>query len=773
MPHLRANTSFSTLGQVFLVLALACTAAVAAPIATARPAGAAIDTWYATVDRVNDGDTFEVLWNRGDAQPAGLTNRIRLIGVDTNETTTNQCFAAAAAAFVEARIPAGTVVRLRARDSGSNASGRPLRHVFYGPGFERNLSLELIEAGLGLAASYDDEPDYRSDYFEAVEGAVNAGAGMFGEGACGGSPSTWPQLDVHVNWDAPGADNNNPNGEYIQIENRGSQSLVMNGWTFRSSARNSGNTKSIPNGTTVPAGGRLKVHMGSGTNRAGHTYIGESKGWFDNTADVLYLRDQHLNVRAFQIWPCTVTCGTSGTLKVEAVSFDAPGDDNANPNGEWVRLRNIGPATIDLTDWKLQDNGTDYHFRSGLTIARGATVTVHVGKGSNSLSTLYWGNNAGILANSGDALWVFNDRHVPIDCYAYGSAECENEPVRGAVQVTAHYDAKGKDARHPNREWVALENTSDKRVNISGHKVRVARKVYTFPSGTRIEPGKRLRLRVGSGKNTASNHYWRQPEGIMANSGGSVQLLDRRNQVLVEHRWKCSDCGPDGPFVITRVKFNAAGKDSKNLNGEWVRIRNTGDERANLRDYMVKVGGKQHVFVKSKWVKPGKSVTLHMGRGRDKGSDLYWGSKREILKNKGRKVALYTPHRELVDCSAYRRASCPAGSVGLATAVKLVVNYDAEGDDAVNLNGEYVDVRNTTNASISLDGYELYSDGESYRFDAGDVIPAGKRIRVRSGKGTDSGLVRYAHTDMAPFSNTADEVELRTTSGRVVSVVTW
>ena len=650
------------LAQIMAAFAMVASVAFAVPVATAPPAAAQTQVWYATVTAIADGDTFTVAWNRGDAAPTGVSkpDTIRVLGVDTNEVASSQCFADAATDFVEERIPVGTVVRLEARDMQSAASGRPLRHVKFGSGYSRNLALEVIQAGLGLAASYDDEPDYRDDYYEAVEQAVVAGRGMFAEGACGGSPGSWPDLDVHVNWDAEGADNNNENGEWIQITNNGPSTLTMNGWTFRSSARNSGNTLSIPNGTSVAPGRTLKIRMGSGTNNSNNIYMGQTKGWFDNDSDIFYLRDNNLNVRAFQVWPCTVSCADHGTLKIEHVQWDAPGNDNDAPNGEYVVLRNVGNARIDLTNWKVQDNGVDYHFKNGDSIGVNQAITLRVGQGSDSGSTRYWGNGSGIFSNStGDAVWVFSDTHIPVDCYSYGSFECEDEPVRGAIVMTAHYDAKGSDANNPNREWIALANTSDDRVNISGHRIVIGNHTYTFPSGTRIDAGKRLRLRIGSGSNTSANHYWGFSSGIMPNGGGTVQLLDPSGDVLLQHRWQCgADCGWDGPFVIDRVKYNAPGKDRTNPNGEWIRIENVGDDRASLRDYMVRVGKRQYHFLENVWLDPGDTIRIRIGRGTDTNSTFYWGHHRDMLRNKGKVVSLWTPQRERVDCVDWGDKSC-------------------------------------------------------------------------------------------------------------------
>lgn len=752
-------------------MALVATAAVAVPAASAPPADAQVQVWYAQVTHINDGDTFEVAWNQGDDAPPGLgqPNRIRVLGVDTNEVSSSQCFADAAETFTESLIPIGTVVRLEARNELSEAGGRPLRHVFFGPNHERDLALELVEAGLGLAASYDIEPDYRDDYYEAGEQAYLDGVGMWAEGACGGNPASWPEIDVTVNYDAAGADDGNLNDEYIQIRNEGPGTLDMTGWSFRSSARSSGEQKMIPNGTTIPDGGKLRIHMGSGTDTATDIYIGETSPWLANDDDVIYIRDADLNIRYFQRWPCTVTCRPQHAVIVEEVQYDAPGSDTTNPNGEWVRIRNIGNGSVDLTDWKLQDNGEDYHFADGETLAEGEALEIRVGSGSDSGDVRYWGRSAGILANGGDALRVFTDHHEEVDCFSWGSVDCGDENVLGSIQITANYNAAGNDSTNPNGEWVAVENTGDENVDLTGYRVYTPGHSYTFPSGTVLTPGFRVRLRVGSGSDTAYNLYWGKPSGILANGGDYVQLRSPENEPLIEHAWPCGgSCGPEHSLVIHAVRYDAAGSDAANPNGEWIQIRNAGYQTTNLRDWKIKVGKKQFVETGNHKLSPGEIVRIRIGDGTDTSSTLYWGRSSGILRNSGHTVKLYTPHRQLVDCHGWGSRSCGASKQGVAAAVDVSINWDAAGDDAANPNGEWVNLANHSSSDVRLDGYELYSDGKTYVFDSGDVIPSGHRMRVYNGSGNDAGLERYAANDMDAFANDADEIVLRATDRDVM-----
>ena len=108
------------------------------------------------------------MWSDGYSPPAGLLDRIRIAGVDTNETPTNEPYAQAAKDRLAELIPVGTVVTLQAIDEQSITLGRPVRHVLVNG---ENVATILIKEGLGLAVSYDFEPGYRDAYFEASEAA--------------------------------------------------------------------------------------------------------------------------------------------------------------------------------------------------------------------------------------------------------------------------------------------------------------------------------------------------------------------------------------------------------------------------------------------------------------------------------------------------------------------------------------------------------------------------------------------------------------------------
>ncbi len=744
----------------------------------ARPASASSTDWFGTVDRVLDGDTFEVNWDSGFEHPEGK-NRIRLVGIDTNEVATHECLAVEATTALEELLPPGTPVRLEARDLYSEALDRPLRHVFVGDDFQTNVAIELINQGLGLAASYDIEPDYRSDYYAAGEQAVVNQVGLWEENACGNTAET-PSIDVTVNYDAAGNDATNINDEYIDIRNTGTALLHLNGWTLRSSARLDGNTFTLPAWVVYP-GDKIRIHIGPGTDTATDKYLGNNEPWLNNESDVLYLRDSLLNMAYTQFWPCTITCGERSALVIEDVQYNAPGNDLTNPNGEWLKVRNVSGATLDLTGWRVKDDGTDYAFADGETLAPGAGLTIFIGEGTDAGSNRYWGNSGGILNNtSGDQrLRIWNSQSVEIDCFAWGSSQCTNEDIRGAIELTTNFNASGNDVTNPNGEWVALHNTSDSTVDVSGYDIFSPGHRYTFPTNTTIAAGSQLRLRVGSGSNTSFNHYWGKTTGIFNNGGDYIQLQAADNSVVLESRWPCAtDCGPDRGIVIDHVNYDAVGNDATNPNGEWIVLKNVSSAPQDLRNWKVVVGGFQIVSLASRPLQPGDTVRISIGSGTNTTNEIYWGKSKGILLNSGaRSVTLLSPQRRVVDCHTWGSATCANQSV--SAAVSLSANFDAVGTDSANPNGEWVNINNNSAATISLDGHHIYTDGTAYFFDSQDTIEPGERLRLRLGSGQDTydpdnGPIRYASGTLNALANGGDEVELRpNSSNATLAEVNW
>lgn len=92
----------------------------------------------------------------------------------------------------------------------------------------------------------------------------------------------------------------------------------------------------------------------------------------------------------------------AGCIRFVATNFNAPGDDNLNPNGEWVRIKNVCATRKGLSGWTIHDYGRNhtYTFPSGVAIGPDKTITLYTGKGSATTSKRYWGKSAAVWNNA-------------------------------------------------------------------------------------------------------------------------------------------------------------------------------------------------------------------------------------------------------------------------------------------------------------------------------------------------------------------------------------
>jgi hypothetical protein len=98
-------------------------------------------------------------------------------------------------------------------------------------------------------------------------------------------------VKIHkIQFDSPGPDNgSNPslNGEFIFLKNRGTNHVVIGGWTVRDT---SGHVYRFPAEFHLMPGARVWVHTGNGRSGPRHRYWGQDNNVWNNTGDTARLR---------------------------------------------------------------------------------------------------------------------------------------------------------------------------------------------------------------------------------------------------------------------------------------------------------------------------------------------------------------------------------------------------------------------------------------------------------------------------------------------------
>lgn len=285
--------SRNAVASLVLTLALV-TSGVATTVAISTPATAAVgDSYTVTVTDVTDGDTVTIRFQNG------TTETVRLLGVDTPEVyaentpdefegvpDTNagtQCLGDAgdaASSYTEQRLTGETVTfQFDTQADSRGYYGRLLGYIVVDG---QNFNRELVDSG--NARVYDSSFSYSSSFYAAETDAQNAQRGLWSCRDAGGSVDL-SITTIHA--DASGNDNYNLNDEYVTIENTGSSTADLGGFTVSDEA---GKTYTFGSITLAP-GESVTLHSGSGTDSTTDVYWGRSSAVWNNGGDTVTVAD--------------------------------------------------------------------------------------------------------------------------------------------------------------------------------------------------------------------------------------------------------------------------------------------------------------------------------------------------------------------------------------------------------------------------------------------------------------------------------------------------
>lgn len=226
------------------------------------------------------------------------------------------------------------------------------------------------------------------------------------------------------------------------------------------------------------------------------------------------------------------------------VNWDADGDDTANPDGEWVEIRNLDRASaVPLGGWHVRDSGLRrYTFPAHAVIAPGGTVTLHVGSqgdtqptspaGTGGRSAFEWGLDAPVFENVrrgpdvlGDGAYLFDPLGNVRAAMAYPCLVDCSDPLQGAVALSA--DREGR------RESITLTNLTGAAAELDGHVLKSPPYSYHL-EGAVLPAGGSLRIDVGGdpADDTALERHWGFAKPILRD-GGDVALLATYTDITV------------------------------------------------------------------------------------------------------------------------------------------------------------------------------------------------------------------------------------------------
>ena len=228
------------------------------------------------VVRILDGDSLVVEIN-------GAETDVRLLGINTPER--DECFDAEAKARTTELAADG--VRLVGSDE--DRFGRLLRYAYTQEG--TLINQQLVTEGFALALSTGHS--LREEFKAAEAEAFRERLGRWSPTACGPAGDTAIVIS-RLEYDAPGDDAGNANGEWVDITNTDADTAVLDGWAIQDES--SSHRFVFPDGFSIPPGGEVRVFSGCGQPTGDHLFWCDQDPVWSNGGDTAYLLDPAGNV---------------------------------------------------------------------------------------------------------------------------------------------------------------------------------------------------------------------------------------------------------------------------------------------------------------------------------------------------------------------------------------------------------------------------------------------------------------------------------------------
>lgn len=150
----------------------------------------------------------------------------------------------------------------------------------------------------------------------------------------------------------------------------------------------------------------------------------------------------------------------------------------------------------------------------------------------------------------------------------------------------------------------------------------------------------------------------------------------------------------------------------------------------------------------------------------------------EMVKRGFANVFTFPPNVKYTDKFIEAERGASTNEIGLweksnSSNIEININCDTEGDDRINLNGEYVIFKNNNNFDINLGGWTV-KDLSTNIYDFGKIIfKSGSNLILFSGKGSDSENKLYWNSTKPIWNNDHDTLYLRDADGLIVELFNY
>ncbi|HEX9774764.1 MAG TPA: lamin tail domain-containing protein [Actinomycetota bacterium] len=415
----RSLLTFVAIAMIAAILPTgSASAAYRCPYVTSVWPGAS--PWSGDACSIGDGDTFVA-----DVDGASGRRHVRITGLNTTERgkPKGTCHSEWATTRLTDLIQ-GKALTMRSAHPNHMVGDRYWRWVNVGT---TDVATVLLREGLAIAEPHPLDVKRNHRYIRAAQLAARdrtTGRSLWNPAACAAGPKQAMPLRLWVQWNADGTDVYNPNGEFVRIRNDGSQAVSLKGWWLRDSSTS--HTYFFPDRAKVRPHDEIVVKMGKGRNTRRRFYFREGVIFMDtrrdgNGGDGAYLFDPDGDLRAGMQYPCVVSCWDPAMGNLKMTVHPA-----GSGNDEWVRVKNVGPATLDMDEYVLETGYNTYTIwghRVSSRLKPGEVLEIRFGLGGNTRLKRHWGKSGSLLGGSGVVkLRTWDDTRVA--CAAWGGSSC-------------------------------------------------------------------------------------------------------------------------------------------------------------------------------------------------------------------------------------------------------------------------------------------------------------------------------------------------------------
>ncbi|SHH00479.1 lamin tail domain-containing protein [Halobaculum gomorrense] len=224
---------------------------------------------------------------------------------------------------------------------------------------------------------------------------------------------------------------------------------------------------------------------------------------------------------------------------------------------------------------------------------------------------------------------------------------------------------------------------------------------------------------------------------------------------------------PTGRLVLADVVADTPGEPRENLTRERVVFENAGGDRLQIGGWQVAdAAGHDYTFPADAEIAPGQRVTLRTGHGTDGGGDYYWNRDGHVWNDEGDTVTVTDAEGSIVLEQVYptRPPDVSTGSIRIAA-----ISENSPGPERANLTEEFLTFANAGDGDLDLSGWRVEdAAGHNYTVPEGTTLPAGGRLRLRTGQGTDTDTDLYWESGAPIWNDTGDTISVFDADGALV-----